>query len=71
MLGKDVVGPGAGTAERSIAHNTTIQNLGSAYLLQKTIILHFAVRRRKDSSTKIIVEVVIQAIVLDAGNDVT
>jgi len=67
MLGKDVVGPGAGTAERSIAHNTTIQNLDNAYPQQKTIIIPFAVRRRQGSSKKIIVEVVIQDTVLDAG----
>ena len=67
MLGKDVVGPGVGTVERSIAHNTMIQNLGNAYPQQKTITIHFAVRRRQDSSKKIIVEVVIQVIVLDAG----
>jgi hypothetical protein len=66
-LGKAVVDPGAGNVERNIARNTMIQNLGNAYPLQKIIIIPFAVRKRRDLNKKTIVEVAIQATVLDAG----
>jgi|LauGreDrversion4_2_1035121.scaffolds.fasta_scaffold609014_2 hypothetical protein len=67
MLEKDVVVPGAGNVERNIARNTMIKNLGNAYPQQKTITIPFAVRKRKDSNKKTIVEVAIQVTVLDAG----
>jgi len=67
-LGKAVVDPGAGSVERSIVRNTTIQNLDNAYPQQKTIIIPFAVRRRQGSKKKSIAEAAIQDIVLDAGN---
>lgn len=58
---------GAGLVERSIALRIMILLQANAYKRQKTIIILFAVGRRKDSSRMSIVQEVIRDIVLDGG----
>ena len=58
---------GAGTVERSIAVNTTIQKQVSYSKQQKTNTLLFAVKKKKDSDKKTIVQGVIQDIVQKGG----
>ena len=58
---------GAGLVERSIAARIMTPLQVSGYQRQKTIIILFAVGRRKDSSRMTIVQEVIRVIVLDGG----
>ena len=64
---KGVVGPGVGRVVRSIVLNTLIRPQGQGNQMRKIITIHFAVRRRRGSSRRIIAEEGIARIVRGGG----